>query len=357
VKFSTIYAKIDSERPENNACDFERAAEIIKNGGLVAFPTETVYGLGANALSEAAVKKIYAAKGRPSDNPLIAHIAEIEALSSITESISGDALRLADAFWPGPLTLIFKKKAVIPGITSGGLNTIAVRLPSCKAAAFFIKACGLPIAAPSANISGKPSPTEASHVLEDMDGKIDMIIDGGPCEIGLESTIVDVSGVSPCILRPGGVTREMIEAALGAGVELSEGVADKTDKPRSPGQKYRHYAPDCGVVIVSGGALEAAAKINAFISEKINNSGKKDIKIGVAATDETLDLYDKRAVVISLGSRSYLPGIASRLFGALRGFDAAGCEIAYFEAFDRSGIGLAIMNRLCKAAGNNVINI
>lgn len=243
-----------------------RAGEILKSGGLVAFPTETVYGLGANALDEAAAAQIYAAKGRPSDNPLIVHIADIEALEGIVEKVPEDARRLAEAFWPGPLTMVFRKNPRVPYGTTGGLDTVAVRMPAHEIARELIRQGGGYIAAPSANTSGRPSPTTAAHVAEDLRGRIDMIIDGGSVEIGLESTIVDLSGGTPVILRPGYINQDMLDRVIGP-VEMDRGLIAENSgiRPKAPGMKYRHYAPKAQLVIIEGKSAAVVDKINELI--------------------------------------------------------------------------------------------
>ena len=330
-----------------------KAAEIIKNGGLVAFPTETVYGLGANGLDENAVPKIYEAKGRPSDNPLILHISEFDEIKSIVKEIPDVAFVLADEFWPGPLTMVFKKSAIVPYRTTGGLESVAVRMPSNKIAREFIKAAGVPVAAPSANSSGRPSPTKAEHVLSDLDGKIDMVIDGGAVDIGLESTIVDVTGEVPVILRPGFITEEMLSEAIGR-VDIDEAVKsltlDKNLKPKAPGMKYRHYAPQGKMTIYKGNSEKVIKVIN---EETAKSEGKKT---AVLATDETKRYY-KADIVISLGSRKDSESIAYNLFDALRRFDDMGAEIIFSEGFDDNRLGFAIMNRLHKSAGYNIVNV
>ncbi len=330
-----------------------RAAQIIKNGGLVAFPTETVYGLGANGLDENAVPKIYEAKGRPSDNPLILHISEFDEIKNIVKEIPDIAVILADEFWPGPLTMVFKKSNIVPYRTTGGLESVAVRVPSNKIAREFIKMAGVPVAAPSANSSGRPSPTKASHVLEDLDGKIDMVIDGGTVDIGLESTIVDVTGEVPVILRPGFITEEMLSEAIGR-VQIDQAVKnlspDKDLKPKAPGMKYRHYAPQGKMTIYKGNPEKVVKVINEEIAK---SEGKKT---AVLATDETKRYY-KADIVISLGSREDCESIAHNLFDALRSFDDMGAEIIFSEGFDESRLGFAIMNRLHKSAGYNIMNV
>ena len=330
-----------------------KAAEIIKNGGLVAFPTETVYGLGANGLDENAVPKIYEAKGRPSDNPLILHISEFDEIENIVKEIPDVAFVLADEFWPGPLTMVFKKSDIVPYRTTGGLESVAVRMPSNKIAREFIKTAGVPVAAPSANSSGRPSPTKADHVLCDLDGKIDMVIDGGTVDIGLESTIVDVTGEVPVILRPGFITEEMLSEAIGR-VKTDDAVKnlspDKDIKPKAPGMKYRHYAPQGKMTIYKGKPEKVVKIIN---GETAKSEGKKT---AVLATDETKRYY-KADIVISVGSREDCESIAHNLFDTLRSFGDMGAEIIFSEGFDESRLGFAIMNRLHKSAGYNIVNV
>lgn len=269
--------------------ELEEACHILKDGGLVAFPTETVYGLGGDALNPLAASKIYSAKGRPSDNPLIVHIACIESLYDIAE-VTEDGLKLAKAFWPGPLTLVFKKKETVPPQTTGGLDTVAVRMPCHAVARELIKRSGVYIAAPSANLSGRPSPTQAKHVIEDLDGRIDIIIDGGSPDIGIESTIVDVSGSKAVILRPGYITKDMLKDVL---CDVStdpaiEGLLPQKDiVAKAPGMKYRHYAPKGQLLIVEGSPDRVARKINSLVSEK----DTEGYKTAVIATDETKDKY------------------------------------------------------------------
>ena len=330
-----------------------KAAQIIKNGGLVAFPTETVYGLGANGLDENAVPKIYEAKGRPSDNPLILHISEFDEIKKIVKEIPDIAVILADEFWPGPLTMVFKKSAIVPYRTTGGLESVAVRVPSNKIAREFIKMAGVPVAAPSANSSGRPSPTKASHVLEDLESKIDMVIDGGTVDIGLESTIVDVTGEVPVILRPGFITEAMLSEAIGR-VQTDEAVKnlspDKDIKPKAPGMKYRHYAPQGKMTIYKGNPEKVVKVINEEIAK---SEGRKT---AVLATDETKRYY-KADIVISVGSREDCESIAHNLFDVLRSFDDMGAEIIFSESFDENRLGFAIMNRLHKSAGYNIVNV
>ena len=329
----------------------EEAGRIIRKGGLVAFPTETVYGLGGDALNPESSKKIYAAKGRPSDNPLIVHIADKKDLYRIVRKVPEKAKKLMEAFWPGPLTMIFYKNELVPQATTGGLDTVAVRMPSDRIAAAFIKAAGGFVAAPSANVSGRPSTTTAAHVEEDLGGRIEMILDGGQAVIGLESTIVDMSVEPPVILRPGAVTKEMMEAVIGP-LEVDKAIIapDSGVKPKAPGMKYRHYAPRADLAVVEGSTEAVIAAINQ-LAEEAEAEGKR---VGIIATDETKDRYPK-GLVLSLGARKHEEEIAQHLFEVLRDFDETDVDCIYSEAFDEASIGPAIMNRLLKAAGHHVI--
>ena len=349
----TILAKVDLRQPEAMEI-VQMAAKILQEGGLVAFPTETVYGLGGNGLDNSACEKIYLAKGRPSDNPLILHISEFEELKPIVREISPAAQKLMDAFWPGPLTMVFPKSDIVPEKATGGLDTVAVRFPNHPVARAIIHAAGLPIAAPSANSSGKPSPTRASHVEFDLNGKIDMIVDGGAAEWGLESTIVDVSGEVPMILRPGAVTKEMMEEVVGQ-VEIDPAILQKPAadlKPKAPGMKYTHYSPKAEVVLVKGETTAVVDEINRLAAEDKAHG----FKTGVMATEETKDLY-KADIVLSLGSRERPEEIGANLFKYLRKFDFLGAERVYSEVFSEEGEGMAIMNRLNKAAGYQTIDL
>ncbi len=329
------------------------AGSIIRRGGLVAFPTETVYGLGSDALDPEASRKIYAAKGRPSDNPLIVHIAQFDALDRIVSHIPDAARALADAFWPGPLTMIFHKSEAVPSATTGGLDTVAVRMPSHPAALELIRQGGGYIAAPSANTSGRPSPTEARHVYDDLNGRIDMIIDGGPVGIGLESTIIDLTEETPMVLRPGFISLEMLRSVLGE-VRMDPGLhADNPAfRPKAPGMKYRHYAPKSPLIIVEGEEARVRAKISQLVLEA-EKSGKA---AGIIATDEDASSYT-HGIVRSAGTRSDEITIAQRLFSILREFDDLQVSVIYSEAFDTPQLGAAIMNRLIKAAGHQVIQV
>ena len=348
---NTRIIKIDEENIDEEL--IKQAGQIIKDGGLVAFPTETVYGLGGDALSSDSSKKIYAAKGRPSDNPLIVHIADIKAMDAIVLKVTENAKKLADRFWPGPLTMILKKSDRVPLETTGGLDSVAIRMPVHKTAAAFIKAAGGYIAAPSANISGKPSPTSAKYVIQDMDGRIDMIIDGGDSGIGLESTIVDLTGEIPVLLRPGYITVEQLREVLGQ-VDVDKTILDGDckERPKAPGMKYRHYAPKGDLTIVDGKAKEVIERINELARE----AEGEDKKVCVIATDEYADRYDA-GIVKSIGSRNDEDIIARRLYTILRECDDENVDIIYSESFDSAGIGQAIMNRLLKAAGHHVIHI
>ena len=330
----------------------EEAGELLKSGALVAFPTETVYGLGANALDEKAAAKIYAAKGRPSDNPIIIHIADMESLGLITEEIPKAAYMLAEKFWPGPLTMVMKKSDVVPYGTTGGLDTVAVRMPSHPIALEMIRHGGGYIAAPSANTSGRPSPTLASHVADDMDGIIPMILDGGAVGIGIESTIVDLTEEIPTILRPGFITKEMLEEVVGE-VQIDKGLeADAKTPPKAPGMKYRHYAPKAELIIVEGARENVVSKIN----ELTANNQKKGIVTGVIGPEETVSNYSAQ-IVKSMGTRNDELSISSHLYSILREFDESEAEVIYSESFEEGAMGSAIMNRLLKAVGHKMIHV
>lgn len=343
----TEVIKIDRGKIDTRV--MEKAGKILLSGGLVAFPTETVYGLGADALSEEAAKKIYAAKGRPSDNPLIVHIADMEHLDKIVKKLPEAAKKLADAFWPGPLTMIFDKSGCVPYGTTGGLDTVAVRMPSDEIARELIRQGGGYIAAPSANTSGRPSPTTAQHVYEDMNGRIPLILDGGAVKIGLESTIVDLTADLPTILRPGYISLEMVKAVLGE-AEVDKGLiaSDSGIKPKAPGMKYRHYAPKADLKIIEG----PMDKVVAYINERADGSRK----VGIICTEETKERYP-HGDVKCIGSRKNELSIANHLFEVLRAFDEDGVEAIYSESFEAPGLGQAIMNRLLKAAGHQKIDV
>lgn len=344
---------------EDDKAVLAEAGAILRSGGLVAFPTETVYGLGGDALNPASSQKIYAAKGRPSDNPLIVHICKWEDIFRIVSDAAEhrdklvNAKKLADAFWPGPLTMILPKADIVPGETTGGLDTVAVRFPSHKTAQALIAAAGGFVAAPSANTSGKPSPTQAKYVAEDMDGRIDMIIDGGTVGIGLESTIIDLTVNPPEILRPGFVTQKMLAEVLGDVTADVTMLDDSTGQaPKAPGMKYRHYAPQGELTIVSG---EPEA-VTAYVNEQIKAAQNKGLKTGVICTAETAGGY-VADVVKAAGSREDEFAVAKQLYTMLREFDDENVEIMYSEAFTGAGIGQAVMNRLLKAAGHRIIQL
>ncbi len=344
----TLFERTDPENPDPRV--IEKAGEIIKRGGLVAFPTETVYGLGGDAFRAESSEKIYAAKGRPSDNPLIVHIADIADAGKAGRDIPDSFYLLSDAFWPGPLTMIVKKTEAMPLTTTGGLDTVAIRMPVHKVAAAFIKAAGGFIAAPSANASGRPSPTTAAHVKEDLDGLIDMIIDGGGADYGLESTIVDLTGDRPQILRPGFITKEMLSDVLGEVETDPTLMRPGQGRPKAPGMRYRHYAPKGDMCIYKGDTASVCERI---CGELEKNKGRRR---AVICADDTAKCYDAEAVV-SIGERADVRGAASAAYGILRDFDAEGIEKIYCEGFSEDGYGLALMNRLYKASGFNVVEV
>lgn len=329
----------------------EQAGSILRQGGLVAFPTETVYGLGANALDEEAARKTYAAKGRPSDNPLIVHIAKVEDLEGIVTEIPQTVNDIAKRFWPGPLTMIFNKNERVPLGTTGGLETVAVRMPDDEIAREMILAGGGYISAPSANTSGRPSPTTAQHVAEDLDGKIEMILDGGSVDIGVESTILDMTVTPPMILRPGAITREMLSQVIGE-VAVDEALISEnsTKAPKAPGMKYRHYAPKAELIIVEGEPEEAVKAIRQIAYEQV----RLGYKVGIIATNESIEEYTT-GMIKSIGSRDNEKTVARNLYRILREFDEEEVSYIYSEAFPEVGIGTAVMNRLGKAAGHHVI--
>lgn len=346
-------------------------ANCLNKGGLVAFPTETVYGLGADACNETAAKRIYAAKGRPSDNPLIVHISKVEDME-VLGHVNEKAVQLAQAFWPGPLTIILPKKDVVPHGTTGGLDTVAIRMPSHPAALELIEQSGVYVAAPSANTSGRPSPTRASHVIEDMKGKIEYIVDGGPVGIGIESTIVDVSGEIPMILRPGFITKKMIEHIIGeVSIDPSLMHPEEGVRPKAPGMKYTHYAPQGELTLVESVQGNADIKAKDAISsnqsvklvvEMIQTLAKKrqkeGYKVGIMAPKETISYYDGFAdMCVCVGDRNKQQTVAAGLYGALREFDAAGVDYIYAESFRGDELSDAIMNRLLKAAGHRVVQV
>lgn len=338
---NTIFSKITNK----NDPAIQQAGEILKNGGLVGIPTETVYGLAANALNTEAVKNIYKAKGRPSDNPLIVHISKLEQWAPLVKEIPVDALALAHAFWPGPLTIILKKSDIIPDETSGKLDTVAVRMPSNVIARAVIDASGVPLAAPSANTSGKPSPTNAKYVFDDLNGKIEMILDAGDCSVGVESTVITLATDKPKLLRPGGITPEMLETVLGE-IEIDDAVYHKlaTDTvAASPGMKYKHYAPKAEITLVKG----SFDRFKALLEENKNQN-----PTALCYTEDMEKLGDFPCV--SYGSKTNLNEQASRIFDALRELDEIGAGVVYARFPSMEGIGLAVYNRLIRAAAFRV---
>ena len=331
-----------------------QAADILRRGGLLAIPTETVYGLGADGLDETAVLHIFEAKGRPQDNPLILHIPDASWLTRYCEDVPDAAYKLAERFWPGPLTMILKKKPCVPLRTTGGLETVGMRCPDHAVTRAIIEASGVPVAAPSANTSGRPSCTTAEHVREDMWGKIDGIVDGGPCQVGVESTILDLTCTPPRLLRPGGLPLEALEEVVGP-VAVDKAVTERLkdgEQPKAPGMKYRHYAPRADLTIVEGPSDKVVETMNRMAAEA-EAEGKK---VGIIATDETASRYP-HGLVMSLGARSREEEIAMHLFEVLRKFDDTDVNCIFSESFEDAAIGAAIMNRLLKAAGHQVIHV
>lgn len=354
----TELIKIDVNVPDWDR-HLDHAAEVLRAGGLVAFPTETVYGLGANALDACAVESVYRAKGRPSDNPLIVHIAETDALPGLVSSIPAAAPGLMEAFWPGPLTLVMPKSDRISSGITAGLDTVAIRMPSHPIALALIKKAGIPVAAPSANSSGRPSPTLARHVMEDMNGKVDIIIDGGSSMVGVESTVLDLTAEPPVILRPGGVTQEQLQKfikAVATDPSLSKGAADQAI-PRSPGMKYRHYAPKAAMLLVQG----PYERVVSEIGRRAELCVREGTATGILTTDETAAFYEPSLHTscrfLSMGSRLHPETLASNLFKCLREFDEKEVDLILAEAPETDGIGTAVMNRMVKAAGGNIIKV
>ena len=346
----TIVLKVNSENPEEDK--IKAAAKIIRRGGLVAFPTETVYGLGADALNPKAVQRIFEAKNRPFDNPLIVHIADKREIYRLSDEIPEGIDKLMD-FWPGPLTLILKASRIVPRETTGGLDTVAIRMPNHKVALALIRESRVPIAAPSANLSGRPSPTTAMHVKQDLEGRIDMILDAGPTKIGVESTVLDLTSKPPQILRPGGLPFEELKRVLKEITIHPSAVADKNlqiERAPSPGMKHRHYSPKAQLILVEGDIDAVINKIQELV-DRYDESGKK---VGVLATDETR--YHYRADVIkSLGSREDFACLAKNLFRLLREFDEEKVDVIIAEGVPLKNLGLAVMNRLRKASGFNIV--
>jgi L-threonylcarbamoyladenylate synthase len=347
----TLVLKVDAQQPDIEK--IRAAADIIRKGGLVAFPTETVYGLGADALNPKAVLALFEAKKRPIDNPPIVHVENVGDVYRLAEQVPPKADKLMRTFWPGPLTLVFKHSRIVPDVTVAGLDTIAVRMPQHPVALALIRESRCPIAAPSANLAGKPSPTSAKHVFDDLNGRIDAILDAGPTRIGVESTVLDLSVEPPQVLRPGGTPFEALKRVLGD-VKLHPFVeAEKelpVEKARSPGMKHKHYAPNAQVIVVEG----AVPAVRAKVEELAESYRLKGVKVGVLATDETLAAY-RADVVKSLGSRFNLAVVAQNLFRLLRELDAESVDVIIAEGVSTEGLGLAVMNRLRKASGYNIV--
>lgn len=349
---NTRCLKVDPHNPEPHL--LEEAGRVLRTGGTVAFPTETVYGLGADALNPAAINRIFHAKGRPLDNPLIVHIADWRQVDRLTIQPPDALYRLGRIFWPGPLTLVVPRHPEVPAEVSAGLETVALRWPAHPVAEALIKAAGIPVAAPSANRSGKPSPTSAEHVREDLEGRIDIILDGGPAGVGVESTVLDLTGKIPVILRPGGVTREMLEEVLGAVEVFDDSVVGP---PPSPGMKYRHYAPDCPLMLLEGGLQQMAEQVRRITGD----CRAENRRVGLLASGELLEeLISKGGwpkngdagpdYLFNLGSRHDLQLVAANLYRGLRLSDDAGLDLLLVETFPEKGLGSAIMNRLKRAA-------
>ncbi|HWR38027.1 MAG TPA: L-threonylcarbamoyladenylate synthase [Patescibacteria group bacterium] len=344
----TEYYVVDSKSPDEPS--MQAAAEVIRRGGLVAFPTETVYGLGADGLNEDAVAKIFQAKGRPADNPLILHIAATEELEALVKSVPPKAKTLMERFWPGPLTLVLPRTDLVPDAVTGGLDTVAVRMPDSIVARRLIELAGVPLAAPSANVSGRPSPTDAQAVAADLDGRVDVILDAGACRIGLESTVVDCSAETPILLRPGGITREMLAEAVGT-VNIDPAIGAAVAVPRSPGMKYTHYAPAAPMRLVEETGLAGQTLLRTEIRRELT-AGRR---VGAVVCREMAAELPDGVVAAVYGSRLRLREIAAGLYSALRYFDEHPVDIIYAEGVDEAGLGLAVMNRLRKAAGHDLV--
>jgi L-threonylcarbamoyladenylate synthase len=352
-RVNTLVLKVNPDRPEREK--IREAAEVIREGGLVAFPTETVYGLGANALDEGATLRIFEAKERPADNPLITHIARKDDVRLLAESVPEGAEVLMDEFWPGPLTLLMPRSELVPDTTVGGLSTVAIRMPSHPVAKALILEADVPIAAPSANLAGRPSPTTAAHVLADLGGRIEVVIDGGEIVHGVESTVVDLTTDPPTLLRPGPVAPEELQSLLR---EIRIHPAAKAEAPmevaiaRSPGMKYKHYAPKAQILVVEGEPEKVRRKVQELASARM----KPGVKVGILATSESAPGYHADVVKV-VGSRAEPRSVAKNLFKILRELDAEGVDFAVAEGIEPVGIGLAVMNRLRKAAGLNILRV
>ncbi len=348
-----IITRIDKDNIDTKM--LEEPARIIREGGTVAFPTETVYGLGANALMGRAVDRIFEAKGRPNDNPLIVHVSDISQVDALVAEIPQKAKILMEKFWPGPLTIIMKKAEIVPINVTAGLETVGIRFPENPVAREFLRLAGVPVAAPSANTSGRPSPTSAKHVIEDLYGRIDAVIDGGHSKFGLESTIIDMSGCVPMVLRPGSVTVEALRDAIGE-VEVDPAIMDRPDEDivaRAPGMKYKHYSPNVDVVVVKGAHEHVAMYINRCIEENHKNGQR----VGAMVYRQVLPEISGADVLRDLGDINHRSGAAHSLFAILRMFETSGVNVVYAQDSGEGGIGLAISNRLNKAAGYKIVDL
>ena len=350
----TLVFEVDPQKLDR--AKIRQAAGLINRGGLVAFPTETVYGLGADALNEKAVLALFEAKKRPLDNPPIVHVCSVKDVCRLVEEIPSEAERLMKIFWPGPLTLIFRRSTIVPDVTVAGLDTVAVRMPKNNVALALIRESRCPISAPSANLAGKPSPTSAEHVLEDLDGRIDAVLDAGPTTVGVESTVLDLTVDPPQVLRPGGTPFETLAEVIGS-VELGAAVmtdqALSIEKARSPGVKHKHYAPKANMVLVEGDSVNIVVGKMIELVRLHEDEGKR---VGVLGTDETVDYY-RTDVVKSLGSRDDLAAVARNLFRLLREFDAENVDVIIAEGVPVEGLGLAIQNRLRRASAYNIVKV
>ncbi|MGI6604891.1 MAG: threonylcarbamoyl-AMP synthase [Firmicutes bacterium] len=345
--------RVISVRTATDLVVLDEAGELIRRGELVVFPTETVYGLGGNALDPEAAAKIYAAKGRPSDNPLIVHVAKNEDIEPLVRAVPQVAVELMERLWPGPLTLVFPARSEVPRRTTGGLDTVAIRMPAHPVALAFIAAAGVPIAGPSANLSGRPSPTTAEHVIADLAGRVAMIIDAGQTGVGVESTVVDITVSPPQILRPGGTTLEELQTVVPEITVDPTTLADRPpalDRVRAPGMKYKHYAPRAEVIVVEGTPEKVAARV-AVLYDEYEAAGRR---VAIMATAENAASYGERTFAV-VGSRQDLGTVAANLFDLLRRFDDQGIEVILAEGVDMVGLGLAVMNRLRKAAGYRIV--
>ncbi|WP_188399379.1 L-threonylcarbamoyladenylate synthase [Sporomusa sp. GT1] len=344
----TKYYRVDPVCPD--AAMLAEAAALLRRGELVAFPTETVYGLGANGLDAAAVQRIFQAKGRPSDNPLILHIADADNLAELAAAVPASARALVECYWPGPLTVVVERQGHVPDAVTGGLKTVAVRLPSSPVARELIRLAGVPVAAPSANTSGRPSPTTAQDVLADLEGKIAAVIDAGPCDIGVESTVIDCTTPVPTLLRPGGVTYEMLIAVLGD-LEVDPALAGAQTVPKSPGMKYTHYAPAAPLTLIEAEPGRSAG----LLIQEINKALTAGKTVGAIVSAELADSVPPAVVTAVYGSRADAAAVAANLYTVLRSFDDKAVDVIYAEGIAEQGLGLAVMNRLRKAAGYRIL--